>query len=107
VIFTICYTPMEEGTHTANLVFSTLILNNQYPAYPVTIPITGVATGNNAAGDLNGDGQLTVSDVILLINDLISANRMMTANPVADMNGDGDVNITDVVNLIDAVMHAE
>lgn len=107
VIFTICYTPLEEGTHMANLVFSTMILNNRYPAYPVTIPITGVATGDSAAGDLNGDGQLTVSDVILLINDLISANRMMAANPVADMNGDGDVNITDVVNLIDAVMHAE
>lgn len=107
VIFTISYTPLEAGIHTANLVFSTMILNNRYPAYPVTIPITGIATGDNVAGDLNGDGQLTVSDVILLINDLISANRTMSFNPVADMNGDGDVNITDVVNLIDAVMHAE
>lgn len=107
VIFTISYTPLEAGTHTANLVFSTMILNNRYPAHPVTIPITGVATGGNVAGDLNGDGQLTVSDVILLINDLISANRMMTVNPVADVNCDGDVNITDVVKLIDAVMHAE
>ncbi len=107
VIFTISYTPLEAGTHTANLVFSTMILNNRYPAYPVTIPITGVTTGGNVAGDMNGDGQLTVSDVILLINDLINANRMTTVNPVADVNCDGDVNITDVVKLIDAVMRAE
>ena len=107
MVFVISYSPLEEGNHTANLVFSTLILNNNHPAHPVTIPLTGVATGDGFAGDLNGDGQLTVSDIILLINEIININRDATDNPAADVNADGEVNITDVVRLIDTVMHSE
>ena len=107
VVFIVSYNPVEVGTHTANLVLSTPILKNSHPAHPVTIPLTGVATEGSLAGDMNGDGQLTVSDVILLINDLINLDRVVTGNPAGDVNSDGDVNITDVVKLIDMILRSE
>ena len=50
-------------------------------------------------GDMNGDGQVNVTDVILLINHLMDSN-----NPIleynADMNQDGNINVTDAIQLI-------
>lgn len=59
-----------------------------------------------APGDLNGDGQLSVSDITMLINAIINADENGVNNPVADLNGDGIVNISDIVMLIDMVMRA-
>ena len=52
---------------------------------------------------MDGNGELNVSDVIGLINDLISSEQGLD-NPAADFNGDGEVNITDIVDLINYLM---
>ena len=49
-------------------------------------------------GDANGDGTVTVSDVIYLINNLF-AGGPASAGP-ADANGDGVVNVADIFYLI-------
>ena len=57
-------------------------------------------------GDVNGDGQVNVSDVSTLINNLMSGNEAALNPQAADLNDDGDVNITDVSLLINLIMSA-
>lgn len=55
-------------------------------------------------GDVNGDGEVNISDVTLLIDQLLN----VTAEPVnmetADINRDGDISISDVTILIDMLL---
>lgn len=51
-------------------------------------------------GDMNGDSELTITDVIELINCLLNGEEESVALEIADVNGDGVVNITDVTALI-------
>lgn len=54
------------------------------------------------AGDVNGDGQVTIADVTALIDSLLSGVEVPTH--VADVNGDGQVTIADVTELIDMLL---
>ena len=52
-------------------------------------------------GDINGDGELTISDVTGLIDILLSGGDLPA---YADVNGDGVVTIKDVTALIDMLL---
>ncbi len=54
-------------------------------------------------GDLNGDGEVSITDVVLIID--VIAGEITDANKVAaaDVNGDGEVTITDCVAAIDLI----
>ena len=58
-------------------------------------------------GDVNGDGQVNITDVTVLTNLLLSSAAEISAAdlPAADIDGNGTVNITDVTQLINIVMH--
>ena len=51
-------------------------------------------------GDLNDDGEVDVTDVVELIDMVLSGIN----DPAGDINGDGEVDVTDVVELIDIVL---
>jgi surface protein len=54
-------------------------------------------------GDLNGDGNVNVTDVTTLVNmilGIIPADQFL-----ADVNGDGKVNVSDVTSLINVILH--
>ena len=51
-------------------------------------------------GDINGDGEVNVIDVNLVINMILSG----TFNPDADINGDGEVNVIDVNLMINTIL---
>ena len=53
-------------------------------------------------GDVNGDGQVNISDVTDLIDLLLTGTG--AGNAAADVNGDGQVNISDVTDLIDMLL---
>ena len=55
----------------------------------------------NLIGDVNGDGNVNISDVTYLIDLLLSNGAAPAA---ADVNGDGSVNISDVTYLIDLLL---
>ena len=63
----------------------------------------GYLTAAIVRGDVNGDGFVNITDVILLINAVSSSNfsGINTAN--ANVNNDSEVNITDVILLINYV----
>ena len=104
VVFTIEYYPLEEGPHSAQLTLSTLSRNHQ--AHPVTVELTGVATTlDYLPGDMDGDGELTLNDVDLLIRLLADRDTGFVLDLVADVNGDGQVNLQDVIDLIDILLY--
>ena len=57
-------------------------------------------------GDINGDGELNISDINLLINALLNGDTTIVDNPYADLNGDGTVNLTDITMLISNLLNA-
>ena len=54
-------------------------------------------------GDVNGDGELNIRDVTMLISAVLDGNNAKAAVN-GDVNGDGKVNISDVTALISLVL---
>ena len=55
-------------------------------------------------GDVNGDGQIGVSDVTTLIDKILAGEDVSI---YADVNGDGSVSIADVTALIDMLLASQ
>ena len=63
-----------------------------------------VTVGTSVAGDLNGDGEVDITDIILIID--VMSGQCTDANTMeaADINNDGDVDITDIIGAIDLMI---
>ena len=61
-----------------------------------------VAMTASTRGDVDGDGNVSISDLTGLIDMLLSGNT--TGNAAADCDGDGSVSIADVTTLIDYLL---
>jgi hypothetical protein len=57
--------------------------------------------GSISLGDLNGDGDLNILDVVILANLILSGDN---SNAEGDLNQDGDQNILDIVNLVNLIL---
>lgn len=55
-------------------------------------------------GDANGDGRLSIGDVVLLISSLLGDETPGLDAVLADVNGDGNLNISDVAALINKLL---
>ncbi|MDO4512211.1 MAG: dockerin type I repeat-containing protein [Bacteroidales bacterium] len=55
-------------------------------------------------GDVNGDGEVNVSDVTALVNKILGTAEY--ADEVSDINEDGEVNVSDVTALINLILGA-
>ena len=53
-------------------------------------------------GDVNGDGEVNITDVNTVINAIINASNYLTTY---DVNGDGEVNIGDVNQILDIILN--
>ena len=67
----------------------------------VTLPSQG---GAGPTGDVNGDGNVNISDVASLIHYILTGNPSINYQENADVNGDGVINISDVTMLIRIVL---
>ncbi len=56
-------------------------------------------------GDANGDGVVTVSDVVATANYILGKNPQPFIFEAADMNGDGEITVTDVVLIARIVLN--
>ena len=56
------------------------------------------------AGDVDGDGRVTINDLTTLIDYLLIGKPNTYVELVGDMNNDGTVNISDVSDLIDMML---
>ena len=55
-------------------------------------------------GDLNHDGYVNITDVVLLVNYILGTDEGVVIESEADINGDTIVNITDVVALTNIIL---
>ena len=55
---------------------------------------------NQILGDINGDGDLDVLDVVLMVNMILDDEY----DEIADMNEDGSLNVLDIVMLVNCVL---
>ena len=55
-------------------------------------------------GDVNGDGEVDISDVVALVNMILGSTER---NAPADVNNDGQVDISDVVALVNIILGAK
>ncbi len=59
---------------------------------------------NTSYGDMNGDGQVNITDVSLLVNHILGMAIESFIESNADINGDGVVSISDVTSLVDYIL---
>ena len=103
--------PEADGTCVVTLTIETLAKQAGFPpkyettGYGPTISIKFVKGGapEPIPGDVNGDGEVNITDVNTAI-DIILSPGADTKN--ADVNGDGEVNITDVNAVINIILSA-
>ena len=57
--------------------------------------------GTDCGGDITGDGNVNVLDVVSLVNVIMGAAG---GGPCDDITGDGNVNVLDVVSLVNIIM---
>lgn len=55
-------------------------------------------------GDVNGDGKISVTDVVSIIDNVLEQPSVRFIRPVADMNGDGKITVTDAISVIDIIL---
>ena len=58
-------------------------------------------------GDANGDGEVNISDVMLLVNRVLGAPTSVFIAANCDMNSDGDINVSDVSILINLILEGD
>ena len=71
------------------------------------VAVVDLAAGcGNAVGDVGGDGQITVQDLVQLVNIIIGVdqNPDACALQAGDLNGDTQVNVQDLVLLVDLIL---
>jgi len=59
------------------------------------------ALAQNIYGDVNGDYEVNIADVNVVIDVILSDVN----NPNADVNGDGEINIADINAIIDIILN--
>ncbi len=72
------------------------------------IVITGELTApvSILIGDVNRDGLINVTDVVCLVNYVLTSDATNIFLEAADINGDGNINITDTVALTNLILNS-
>lgn len=99
----VIYSPTVEGAHQA-----ALKVKNQSDETKHTIYLVGEATPEPVvvpvAGDVDGDGRVTIADVTVLIDYLLTGDSNSINPETADVDGDGKITVADITALIDIIL---
>ena len=83
-------------------VFEVTTQTNKYNVSDVTETYIASLEGDVPVyGDVNGDGEVNISDINAIIDAILLGS---TTNPLCDVNGDGEINISDVSAVIEAIL---
>ena len=68
--------------------------------------IVGIAEEAPIKGDVDGDGRVTIADVVTLIDLILSQDFTDVDLGTTDVDGDGAISIADVTTLIDMILES-
>ena len=92
---------VEYGTDSEGNEEVTLYIYKCYNGMAVYKIGTNVSGGQSGvAGDVNGDGEVTIADINAVIDMILSGNQ----DSAGDVNGDGEVGIADVNAVTDLIL---
>lgn len=63
-----------------------------------------VSQVSNIIGDANGDGQVNVADVTVVVNKVLGINVPIFIPANSDVNFDGDINVSDVMLIVTMIL---
>ena len=58
----------------------------------------------DAIGDANGDGKVSITDAVYVVNNVLNQPQTDFRKTAADMNGDGKITITDAVMIVNFII---
>ena len=94
--------PYEEGIYLQFRAFARE--NESTTAYSEWVIIDGKVE-NFQKGDANGDGYVSVTDIAVVVNDILSIpNGDNFSAEGADANGDGKITVTDIGVIVDIIL---
>lgn len=70
------------------------------------VKIARVDDSETLRGDVNLDGKVNITDVLLMLNDIIGQEASGYVKEQADLNGDSVVTITDVMMVVNIIVSA-
>jgi len=65
------------------------------------------ASAASLRGDANGDGEVSVADVMATVNYILGKQARTFDSDNADMNGDGEISITDVMRAVSLIVNGD
>ena len=86
---------LPEGSYNADII---ILTNSEDLNIPVFLEVSETFS---LPGDINLDGTVNVTDVVSLVNLILSGQ----SNSSSDINGDDLTNITDIITLIDFILN--
>lgn len=98
---------MAVGTYTMTIKDIEMTVKKAGNVYEDIHPKNSTATltvTEAMMGDVNGDGRVSVTDVISMNSYILEEEPAQFIRKVADLNGDGKVTITDMVQVIDIIL---
>ena len=72
-------------------------------AFAMLIP-TGMSAGT-LKGDANEDGEVTTTDIMVIVNYILHGDATNFNVRNADFNSDGDVNVTDIMAIVNYILY--
>ena len=68
-------------------------------------PTTGYFTPKPITlGDVNGDGKVTITDAVAIVNRILGNESAGFNEAAADVSGDGKITITDAVGVVNIIL---
>lgn len=56
-------------------------------------------------GDVNGDGKVSVTDAVGIVNHILHRTPTVFISKMADINGDGNISVSDAVSIVNMVLN--
>ena len=99
IVITANASELGSGDYSAELLLSTSIQST------VNIPVTLTILDNLLIGDINFDGQINVTDIVLLVSFILDQTTFDDDQLwVADINEDNNINVVDIVQLVTIIL---
>lgn len=96
---------VEEGENTISLKSIVLTTESGKTLYPKDVNATlTVNTTSYTMGDVNGDSNINVTDVVSIVNHILKRDNVKFIEEAADMNGDGIINVTDALSIVNIIL---